>query len=57
LSNITGIDIATLSRIENNKLEPSIKQIKAIAQALKLEVANLKKRLKFIKENYLQNQL
>jgi transcriptional regulator with XRE-family HTH domain len=41
LSNITGIDIATLSRIENNKREPSVKQIKAIAQALKLEVDDL----------------
>jgi mRNA interferase RelE/StbE len=41
LSNITDIDIATLSRIENNKREPSIKQIKAIAQALKLEVDDL----------------
>jgi DNA-binding XRE family transcriptional regulator len=41
LSNITSIDIATLSRIENNKREPSIKQIKAIAQALKLEVDDL----------------
>jgi DNA-binding XRE family transcriptional regulator len=41
MSNATGIDSATLSRIENNKREPSIKQIKAIAKALKLEVDDL----------------
>lgn len=41
VSDATGIDSATISRIENNKREPSIKQVKAIAQALKLEVNDL----------------
>jgi len=33
--------MSTISRIENNKREPSIKQVKSIAQALKLEVSDL----------------
>lgn len=41
ISDATGIDIATISRIENNKRDPSVKQVKLIAQALKLEVADL----------------
>lgn len=41
LSNATEINITTLSRIENNKREPSVKQVKAIAQALKLEAGDL----------------
>ncbi len=37
----TGIDIASISRIENNKRDPSIKQLKAIAQALKVDSSDL----------------
>ena len=41
ISNATGIDATTISRIENNKREPSVKQVKAIAKALKLDVDDL----------------
>lgn len=40
-SDATGIDSTTISRIENNKRDPSVKQVKAIAQVLKLEVNDL----------------
>ncbi len=41
VSDATGIDVTTISRIENNKRDPSIKQVKSIAQALKIEVTDL----------------
>ncbi|SFV88621.1 hypothetical protein MNB_SUP05-SYMBIONT-5-1101 [hydrothermal vent metagenome] len=41
ISRTTDINMSTISRIENNKREPSIKQVKSIAQALKLEVSDL----------------
>ena len=41
ISDATGINVATLSRIENNKRDPSIKYLKAIAAALRVEVNDL----------------
>ena len=41
ISDATGISVATLSRIENNKREPSIKQLKAIAAALRVDASDL----------------
>jgi transcriptional regulator with XRE-family HTH domain len=41
ISQKTGIANATLSRIENNKREPSVAQLKAIAEAHSLEVTDL----------------
>jgi transcriptional regulator with XRE-family HTH domain len=38
---LTLKDMSNATGIENNKREPSIKQIKAIAKALKLEVDDL----------------
>ncbi|MBW5290996.1 MAG: Phage-related transcriptional regulator [Candidatus Ruthia sp. Asou_11_S2] len=41
VSDVTGIDVTTISRIENNKRDPSVKQVKSIAQVLKIEVTDL----------------
>lgn len=41
LSMSTGIDVATLSRIENNKRDPNIKQLIAIASALNIDASDL----------------
>ena len=37
----TGIDVATLSRIENSKRDPNIKQLKTIASALNINTSDL----------------
>ena len=41
LSEKSKIDSATLSRIENNKREPSIKQLQAIAKVLNVTINDL----------------
>jgi mRNA interferase RelE/StbE len=41
ISEATGIDSATLSRIENNKRESGVKQLQAISKALNLDIDDL----------------
>ncbi|MDD3488796.1 MAG: helix-turn-helix transcriptional regulator [Paludibacter sp.] len=41
LSQKTGISKSTLNNIENNKVNPTIKQLEAIAKALELKISDL----------------
>ena len=41
LSQQTDINIATISRIENNKREPTLKQVKILANALNVDIDDL----------------
>ncbi len=41
ISKASGIDMATLSRIENNKRAPSVKQLQKIAEVLAVDIDDL----------------